>query len=295
MSVYNTLHFVLSHPLNRRRRIASIARVLRWQIGSRLLRWAVAVPFVNQTQLLVEQGMSGATGNVYCGLHEFEEMGFTLHLLRPGDVFVDLGANIGSYALLGAAAGADVYAYEPGSHAHARLVRNVALNGFTERVRLRNAAVGERSGMARLTLNRDTGNRIERSSGREEQSESVEMIRLDDEPYTGCPFLMKIDVEGFELPVLTGSEKWLADNGLAAVIVETNGSARHYGGNDEGIHRILSAHGFAPFRYDPFTRSLEARSEQAESGNTLYVRDPNLVRARLSSSHRYRLNTGHEI
>lgn len=74
-----------------------------------------------------------------------------------------------------------------------------------------------------------------------------------------------------------------------------DGSARHYGGNDEAIHRTLSAHGFSPFRYDPFRRSLEARSEQAECGNTLYVRDPGLVRARLSSSHRYRLNTGHEI
>ena len=54
MSVYNTLHFVLSHPLNRGRRIASLSRVLRWQVGSRLLRGAVAVPFVNQVQLLVE-------------------------------------------------------------------------------------------------------------------------------------------------------------------------------------------------------------------------------------------------
>jgi hypothetical protein len=34
------------------------------------------------------------TGNIYCGLHEFADMGFVLHFLRPGDLFVDVGANI---------------------------------------------------------------------------------------------------------------------------------------------------------------------------------------------------------
>lgn len=75
----STLSHILKHPLARRNRRAAIARYFRWQLGSRLLRSAVAVPFTDKARLLVERGMTGATGNVYCGLHEFADMGFTCH------------------------------------------------------------------------------------------------------------------------------------------------------------------------------------------------------------------------
>ena len=58
--------------------------------------------------------MTGATGNIYTGLHEFEDMMFLLHLLRPGDIFVDAGANIGSYTVLASAVvGAKSISFEP--------------------------------------------------------------------------------------------------------------------------------------------------------------------------------------
>ncbi len=44
--------------------------------------------------MVVEPGTTGATGNVYCGLHEFEDMALLLHILRKVDRFVDIGANI---------------------------------------------------------------------------------------------------------------------------------------------------------------------------------------------------------
>ncbi len=72
-------------------------RYLKWQIGSRLLPGAVHVPFVNDTVLVVTPGMTGATLNIYTGLHEFEDCGFLLHLLRCSDLFVDIGANVGVY------------------------------------------------------------------------------------------------------------------------------------------------------------------------------------------------------
>lgn len=45
------------------------------------------VDFVNDAKLLVKPDMAGATGNVYTGLHEFEDMAFTLHCLREEDLF----------------------------------------------------------------------------------------------------------------------------------------------------------------------------------------------------------------
>ena len=88
--------------------------MLRWQVGSRLLPLGSTLPYVGDTRLFVTRGMTGATGNWYCGLHEVDEMGFVLHALRPGDLFVDVGANIGSYTVLAAGAvGADAIAVEP--------------------------------------------------------------------------------------------------------------------------------------------------------------------------------------
>jgi Met-10+ like-protein len=87
--------------------------------------------------------MHGATGNIYCGLHEFAEMAFTLHLLRPGDLFADIGANVGSYTVLAAGVcGARVVAVEPGPAAGAALAKNIALNRLGDRVSVAAVALG---------------------------------------------------------------------------------------------------------------------------------------------------------
>lgn len=72
-------------------------RFVRWQIESRL-KEDVTFDWIGDAKLVVGNGMTGATGNVYCCLNEFADMGFLLHLLRKGDLFIDVGANIGSYS-----------------------------------------------------------------------------------------------------------------------------------------------------------------------------------------------------
>jgi hypothetical protein len=97
MQLLRLLAFVWFHPLNARGRLRAMGRVLRWQVSSRLLAGSIALPFVESSQLFARRGMAGATGNWYCGLHEVEEMGFVLHFLREEDMFLDVGANVGSY------------------------------------------------------------------------------------------------------------------------------------------------------------------------------------------------------
>ncbi len=100
------LRYVWNHPLNARSsRVAALGRVFRWQLASRLLPGPIALPFVDDTWLFATRGMTGATGNWYCGLHEVAEMAFVLHLLRPDEHFVDVGANVGSYTILAGGGG----------------------------------------------------------------------------------------------------------------------------------------------------------------------------------------------
>src|SRR4051812_48596523 len=114
MQLAQLLTFVWNHPLNAGSKVSALGRVARWQVASRLLAGPFSLPFVEGASLLVSRGMTGATGNWYCGLHEPTDMAFVLHLLRPGDHFLDVGANIGSYTVLAAGAvGARVTSVEP--------------------------------------------------------------------------------------------------------------------------------------------------------------------------------------
>ena len=118
-----TVNFLLNHPLSSRNKIKAAFRFISWQLRSRLIGKPVVYDFVNQSQLLVYPGMTGATGNIYAGLHEFYDMGFVLHALQDEDVFVDIGANIGSYTVLaGSVVGANCISIEPVPHTFSYLL-----------------------------------------------------------------------------------------------------------------------------------------------------------------------------
>lgn len=96
MYLIQILKFITSHPLTKEHKINAIKRFVKWQINARLNPYPVIYPFVNESKLIISKGLTGATGNLYTGLHEFTDMSFLLHFLRSEDLFIDIGANIGS-------------------------------------------------------------------------------------------------------------------------------------------------------------------------------------------------------
>ena len=54
-------------------------------------------------------------------------------VLRPGDLFLDVGANVGSYTIWAGELGADVIALEPAPDTYALLLENIDLNGYRPR------------------------------------------------------------------------------------------------------------------------------------------------------------------
>jgi hypothetical protein len=150
--IWTINEFLATHPLTRRRRLSATARVLQWQIVSRI-RGEVIIDWIGGTRFAARRGMTGITGNIYAGLHEFADMAFVLHFLRPHDLFVDVGANVGSYTILASGVvGCRTVAFEPDPGAAAALERNVALNRIAERVETRRAAVGDRDGIIRFSV-----------------------------------------------------------------------------------------------------------------------------------------------
>ncbi len=67
--------------------------------------------------------------------------------IKPGSVVIDVGANIGVFALYAAYCGASkVYAYEPNTNNYARLIENIRVNGLEKKIIPFKAAVTARSG-----------------------------------------------------------------------------------------------------------------------------------------------------
>lgn len=293
LDVVRVLRAISSHPLNKGRKVESLARWISWQIGSRLVPGAVVVDWVDSSRLIVQRGMAGATGNIYTGLLEYPEMCFLLHYLQENHVFVDVGANVGVYTTLASAViGARSISIEPVPVSYAHLVDNIRINGISELVCAKNTAVGAHRGNARITNLLDATNHIVASGDSSSNGEiDVPIDTLDNILSDETPSVIKIDVEGFEAEVIAGGHSVLSKPCVRAVLVELNNSGRRYGYDDASIHNSILEFGFHPYSYDPLGRTLTAlNGKNGQSPNTIYLRDKAecdalIARARSFSVH----------
>jgi FkbM family methyltransferase len=267
------VRYAMAHPIGERQRLRTLARIARWQLRARLVGGPRVHPWVGGSRLVVERGMTGATGNIYFGLHEFADMGFVLHMLRPGELFVDIGANIGSFTILAAkVAGADVLAFEPDTNTAATLERNIAANGVEAQVAVHRSALGDREQELWFTSGMDTINHV--ADADTPGAVRVHGTTLDTVLAGRVPALIKIDVEGHEPAVVAGAAKTLAAPELRAVEVETV---------TQDVADMLESRGFVRRHYDPFTRRLSQTPVHA-ANNSLYVRDESFLAQRLQSA-----------
>lgn len=280
--MHPTIRFLWQHPLLRGRPWIGFGRFLWWQGISRLCPGRHCYAWIGEAKLWLQRGWGGLTGNYYAGLHEFEDMAFLLHLLRPDDRFVDVGANMGSYTILArGVCQACTVSYEPVPVTFRRLQDNLQLNNaLDERSRLVNAAVGSAPGTLRMSEGQDAMNHVARSA--EAAGLEVPVVTLDQDLFA-TPLLIKVDVEGFETEVFRGARRHLADPALRAIIVELNGLGQRYGYDELALHAELLAVGFQPYTYDPFARRL-CRLAAPGPHNTLYCRDLPFIEARLASA-----------
>jgi FkbM family methyltransferase len=277
-SFLQTWQFINKHPLALQRRSLAIANWLKWQVSSRILKLPVIYPWIGQSNLVVERGMTGATGNIYAGLHEFVDMAFCLHLLHSGDLFVDVGANIGSYTVLASkVAGANSVTLEPVPQTFERLKRNININEISSLVDARCCAVGATSSIIKFSNDCDTTNQ---AIGDEYKGTWIEVpvLSLDEILQTLKPTLIKIDVEGYEPKVIEGAKETLKSDSLLAILLETVNSE---------IENILKENGFIAAYYDPFTRKVSTSNANHVSSNYLWVKNIEQIIERCQVSPKY--------
>jgi FkbM family methyltransferase len=278
---------ILNHPMNRHHKTAAIIRVLQWQVRSRLDSQPVVVQYVNGSKLLVKRGMSSAIANIYTGIFEYQDMAFVLHVLRPGDLFIDVGANVGTFSILGGLTGANVVAFEPVEETFKALSANLRLNGLHSQVEARRIGIASMRGTLEFTAEEDSTNHV--AGGRwpdgNQKIVAVEVTTLDDALKDLAPTMLKIDVEGYETEVIRGATQTLALPSLLSVIVELNGSGDRYAHDERKVHEALLALDFQPFDYDPANRQLsELTWHTRRRSNILYLRDVEWARERVANA-----------
>jgi FkbM family methyltransferase len=160
----------------------------------------------------------------------------TLHrLIDPGDLVVDVGANVGylsSLAVARSGSGGTVVSYEPHPRVFELLDANAARwrsHGGVASVETRQAAVSDHAGTAELEssalfhVNMGLASLADgggAAKGADTHVFEVAVGRLDDEFAGRSIGLLKIDVEGHEPEVLAGAEKLLRSGSIRDIVFE---------------------------------------------------------------------------
>jgi len=184
--------------------------------------------------------VTDATGRLHYFHAEPYEPGLSRAIadrLKPGDVFIDVGANVGYFSLLAArlvAPGGHVVAFEPDPQTVAAMRRAVEANHLTGGIDIVNAAVADTGGTTQLFLSVDSvlsTTDPDRSPARDQfaftRSIEVSQVTLDGW-LAARPELrpriaaIKIDVEGTEADVLRGMRDTLRACPRAVVLCETS-------------------------------------------------------------------------
>jgi FkbM family methyltransferase len=208
-----------------------------------------------------------------CGSFEPNEFAFLDKILRPGMVFVDVGANDGYYTLFAArrvGPAGRVVAAEPSSRERAHLQRNLGRNGL-DNVAVIPAAIGAISGLADLHLAHGVHaghNTLGGFAHDDVVRASLERVRI--EPLDAVIArlglarvdFVKIDVEGAEARVIAGAANVLKAM-RPTMLIEVNDKALRAQGNcaDSLIGTLRAELRYEIFVFSAVTGLLEPRRE----------------------------------
>jgi FkbM family methyltransferase len=233
------VRFVWTHPANRGRRIRMLASATRFQLRGRILKRPTIVPLGRRSRIEVGLHDWGGSRAVYANPPDVPEMLVWDQRLKPGDLFVDVGANVGVYSVFAADLGAHVLAVEPGRVD--RLERNVALNG--QPIEIVNSAIADHNGFSPFEPTGDTVAHIGTGSA------SVPVVTLDDLLGDCTAAGVKVDVEGSERRVLAGAVKALSERRIACIQLEwNNASVQNFGEPRSLVADLLHEFGYSLYR-----------------------------------------------
>lgn len=241
------------------RNLVRLSAVRRIPVLGNCLGWLsnVVVPRHSKVWLQVRQGPAQGIWlkvNPRTGLHylqgdiEPEVQRALVANLRPGQVFYDIGSNLGFFALLAArlvGPQGRVVAFEAEPEVAARLREHVSRNDFSN-ISVEEVAVWSEAGSVafarsdpQCTPDRGLGH-VEASAGSDD-SIQVPAVTLDDYARQRAPDFLKCDVEGAEVRVFQGALRLLSEK-RPGIVCELHSQENRQFLTDEFIRKGYVCH-----------------------------------------------------
>lgn len=231
---------------------------------------------------------------IYCRDFEVNEIKFVNNFLKPGDIFVDIGANIGLFSLIAAhrvGNSGKVYAFEPTDKPYQRLSENVRLNNFNNVIHHR-VALSDQVGQFpffEIQDGFDGWNSFARPrEGRVFTQNVVQCDTWDNfasrNNVMGKVSMMKIDVEGWEARLLLGGSETLSRMDAPVLQVEFSSEmAKAAGSSCREIYHVLETLGYELFRYEAEAGTIvhELMGDNYCDFNLIASKDPKQLITRL--------------
>jgi len=215
------------------------------------LTWPTIYGFSLKINPLQDAGVEQSL--YYHGTYERGTLEVLGAMLREGDHFVDVGANIGLMAVYAArlvGPKGKVSAFEPHPTTAAILSENAALNALPQ-LHIHRLGLGSREEKTTIYDDIEDNRGAARIHATVQESVGYEILvnRMDrclDEQEN--PQVVKIDVEGYELEVIKGMEK-IIHKDAPMLIVESSAETNPGGSaHTEGLHQVLSSYSYRLFK-----------------------------------------------
>jgi FkbM family methyltransferase len=174
--------------------------------------------------------------------------------VKKGDVFFDVGANVGAYSLIACAhcdGETTVLAFEPSFSSFHQLCRNILVNNFHKSITPYQIALTKTAGLLSFHYRSLEAGSADHRLGVNLPKESPQFVysqpllalsidRLINEFGFPVPNHIKLDVDGAEIDVLCGAEETLRNNHLKSILVEV----RDINEMSRQVDKILITAGF---------------------------------------------------
>ncbi|MCW5734323.1 MAG: FkbM family methyltransferase [Enhydrobacter sp.] len=270
------------------RRWLACRRAALWEAAKAGMSVPLILKWYDGTQVAARLGNDNSLCLYVCGSYEPNEFALLDRVLKPGMVFVDVGANDGLYTLFAArrvGPSGKVLAFEPSTRERINLERNIERNELRN-VTVLPVALGRSCGLAELRLaqsshaGHNTLGRFANDGVKAEGTEQVQLQTLDSlaaERRLGRIDVMKIDVEGAEASVIEGARKVLTATRPLIVLEISDKALRGQGSDAEQLIATLREMNYQIGVFSPTTGRIELHAEGRDLSLNIVAMQPDRI------------------